>query len=85
MRAGQPCATAAQIQFAESHAQAVSGLGPSGKLIVVAERDEPLEVNAVVLIMGNRTINGRASGTGMDSEDTLNFSALAGAKPLIET
>jgi D-arabinose 1-dehydrogenase-like Zn-dependent alcohol dehydrogenase len=35
--------------------------------------------------MGKRTISGWASGTGMDSEDTLKFSALMGVKPLIET
>jgi D-arabinose 1-dehydrogenase-like Zn-dependent alcohol dehydrogenase len=35
--------------------------------------------------MGNREIRGWASGTGMDSEDTLNFSALTGVKPKIET
>jgi len=35
--------------------------------------------------MGNRSIAGWASGTGMDSEDTLNFSALADVKPMTET
>jgi D-arabinose 1-dehydrogenase-like Zn-dependent alcohol dehydrogenase len=35
--------------------------------------------------MGNRSIVGWASGTGMDSEDTLNFSALSGVRPMIET
>jgi D-arabinose 1-dehydrogenase-like Zn-dependent alcohol dehydrogenase len=42
-------------------------------------------VNAGQLIMVNRSIAGWASGTGMDSEDTLKFSALSGVKPLIET
>jgi D-arabinose 1-dehydrogenase-like Zn-dependent alcohol dehydrogenase len=35
--------------------------------------------------MGKRSIVGWAAGTGMDSEDTLNFSALAGVKPMVET
>jgi D-arabinose 1-dehydrogenase-like Zn-dependent alcohol dehydrogenase len=35
--------------------------------------------------MGRRSILGWPSGTGMDSEDTLNFSALTGIKPMIET
>jgi D-arabinose 1-dehydrogenase-like Zn-dependent alcohol dehydrogenase len=42
-------------------------------------------VSAIPLVMGNRSIDGWASGTGMDSEDTLNFSALMGVKPMIET
>jgi D-arabinose 1-dehydrogenase-like Zn-dependent alcohol dehydrogenase len=63
----------------------VNGLGPNGKLIIVGVPEKPFEVGAVPLIMGNRSIAGWASGTGMDSEDTLNFSALTGIKPLIET
>jgi len=47
--------------------------------------DKPIEVNTVPLIMGSRSIAGWPSGTGMDSEDTLNFSALTGVRPLIET
>ena len=70
---------------AESLTQAVGGLGPNGKLIIVGVPEKPFEVSAIPLVMGNRTIAGWASGTGMDSEDTLNFSALTGVKPMIET
>jgi D-arabinose 1-dehydrogenase-like Zn-dependent alcohol dehydrogenase len=73
------------LTSAEALAAAVNGLGPNGKLIIVGVPDKPFEVNAVPLIMGNRSIAGWASGTGMDSEDTLNFSALNGIKPQIET
>jgi D-arabinose 1-dehydrogenase-like Zn-dependent alcohol dehydrogenase len=38
-----------------------------------------------MLIGGSRTIAGHASGTARDSEDTLNFSALSGVRPMIET
>ena len=65
--------------------QAMGGLGPNGRLIIVGVPDKPFEASAIPLIMGNREIRGWASGTGMDSEDTLNFSALAGVKPRIET
>ena len=70
---------------AASLAQAVGGLGANGKLIVVGVPEKPIEVNVLPLIMGNRSIAGWASGSGMDSEDTLNFSALSGIKPMIET
>jgi D-arabinose 1-dehydrogenase-like Zn-dependent alcohol dehydrogenase len=64
---------------------AVGGLAKNGKLIILGIPEKPFEVSAIPLIMGNRTIAGWASGTGMDSEDTLNFSALQGVKPKIET
>ncbi len=69
---------------ADSLAKAVGGLGPNGKLIILGVPDKPFEVSAIPLIMGNREVRGWASGTGMDSEDTLNFSALTGVKPKIE-
>jgi D-arabinose 1-dehydrogenase-like Zn-dependent alcohol dehydrogenase len=64
---------------------AVGGLGPSGKLIIVGVPEKPIAVNTLPLILGNREVRGWASGTGMDSEDTLNFSVLTGVKPKIET
>jgi len=70
---------------ADALAAAVNGLGPNGKLIVVGVPDKQFEVNAVHLVMARRSIVGWPSGTGMDSEDTLNFSAHAGIKPMIET
>jgi len=70
---------------AEALASAVAGLGPNGKLIINGVPEKAFEVNAVALIMGARSIVGWPSGTGMDSEDTLNFSALTGVKPMIET
>ena len=70
---------------APSLTQALGGLGPNGKLLIVGVPEKPFEVSTIPLVMGNRTIAGWASGTGMDSEDTLNFSALTGVRPKIET
>ena len=70
---------------AKSLEVAVNGLGLNGKLIIVGVPEKPFEVNVLSLIMGNRAIAGWASGTGMDSEYTLNFSALAGVRPMVET
>ena len=61
---------------ADTLSKAVGGLGPNGRLIIVGVPEKPIEVNTLPLIMGNREVRGWASGTGMDSEDTLNFSAL---------
>ena len=46
---------------------------------------EPIEPTPVQLIMGSRRIAGWASGTPLDSEDTLRFAAYSGVRPMIET
>ena len=63
----------------------IDGLGPNGKLMVVGADFAPIEVTPVQLIFGTRTIQGWASGTPTDSEDTLRFSELTGVRPMIET
>ncbi|HET9103527.1 MAG TPA: alcohol dehydrogenase [Solirubrobacteraceae bacterium] len=61
------------------------GLRPKGRLVVVGASMEPIPVPAAMLIGGEKTITGHASGTARDSEDTLNFSVLTGVRPMIET
>ena len=39
----------------------------------------------IQLINGSKTIQGWASGTPADSEDTLRFAELSGVRPMIET
>ncbi|HXB20949.1 MAG TPA: alcohol dehydrogenase [Candidatus Solibacter sp.] len=63
----------------------VDGLGPNGRLIVVGATFDPIEVAPIQLISGSRTIQGWASGTPADSEDTLRFAELSGVRPMIET
>ena len=64
----------------------IDGLAPSGKLLVVgAPEDGPIVINPFPLLLGRRTVAGWPAGTGMDSEDTLKFSALAGVKSMNET
>ena len=61
------------------------GLAPNGKIIVVGVDSEPLQVTPVQLITGSRTIQGWASGTTADEDDTLRFAELSGVRPMIET
>jgi D-arabinose 1-dehydrogenase-like Zn-dependent alcohol dehydrogenase len=63
----------------------VNGLAPAGKFILVGAPDGPVVINPFPLLLGRRTVAGWPSGTGMDSEDALNFSALTGVRPMIET
>jgi D-arabinose 1-dehydrogenase-like Zn-dependent alcohol dehydrogenase len=61
------------------------GLGPNGTLMVVGAAPEAIQVTPGQLIFGNRSIQGSASGTPADSEDTLKFVELTGVRPMIET
>src|SRR5438132_9189424 len=63
----------------------IDGLGPNGKLMVIGAAFDPIEVTPIQLISGSRTIQGWASGTPIDAEDTLRFAELTGVRPLIET
>jgi D-arabinose 1-dehydrogenase-like Zn-dependent alcohol dehydrogenase len=63
----------------------IDGLAPNGKLMVVGAAFEPIEATPVQLISGSRTIQGWASGTPADSEDTLRFAELTGVRAMIET
>jgi len=60
------------------------GLGTNGKLLVVGAGLDPLGVTPLQLIMARKSIQGWPSGSAMDSEDTLRFSALTGVRPMIE-
>jgi D-arabinose 1-dehydrogenase-like Zn-dependent alcohol dehydrogenase len=70
---------------AKAMSELIDGLGPNGKLMVVGADIHPIEVTPVQLIFGSRTIQGWASGTPTDSEDTLRFAELSGVRPMVET
>jgi propanol-preferring alcohol dehydrogenase len=64
-------------------AAALGGLGIDGKMIIVGAAD-PLEFSPLQLIGGRRSIVGWPSGSSIDSQDTLNFSALTGVRSMNE-
>jgi D-arabinose 1-dehydrogenase-like Zn-dependent alcohol dehydrogenase len=69
----------------KSMSDVIDGLGPNGRLIVVGTSFDPIEVTPLQLINGSRSIQGWASGTPTDAEDTLRFAELTGVRPMIET
>ncbi len=75
----------ATVTNAKAMSAAIGGLGIDGKLVVVGASMEPIEVSPLALIAARRGVYGWPSGTSIDSEDTLAFSALAGIRPMIET
>jgi D-arabinose 1-dehydrogenase-like Zn-dependent alcohol dehydrogenase len=75
----------ATVTNAAAMTAAAGGLGRRGTLLVVGASPEPIEVSPAMLIGGDQSVVGHASGTSKDSEDTLAFSALSGVRPMIET
>jgi D-arabinose 1-dehydrogenase-like Zn-dependent alcohol dehydrogenase len=69
---------------AQSISSLIDGLAPAGQLIVVGATPEPLSISPMQIIMGRRSVQGWPSGTAKDSEDTMQFSALTGVRPMIE-
>lgn len=62
----------------------VGGLGVQGQLLVVGAPPQPLQVSVFPLLGSNRSVKGWASGTSIDSEDTVNFSVLTSVRAMIE-
>jgi D-arabinose 1-dehydrogenase-like Zn-dependent alcohol dehydrogenase len=62
----------------------VDGLAPIGSLLVVGADAQPLNVTPLQLIGARKSLQGWASGTAKDSEDTMEFSSLTGVRPMIE-
>jgi len=74
----------ATVPDSDAMSNVIPGLAVRGTLVVVGVGAEPIKVSARDLIPGNRTIKGHASGTAIDSEDTLKFSVLSGVRARIE-
>jgi D-arabinose 1-dehydrogenase-like Zn-dependent alcohol dehydrogenase len=62
----------------------LGGLGVNGKLIVIGASNELLQVPINPLLSGRQSIQGWSSGTSIDSQDTLSFSALSGVRSMNE-
>lgn len=63
----------------------IDGLGLNGELIIVGVPFEPIQIRAIPLITGDRSIKGWSSGTSIDSQDTMNFSALTNVRSMNQT
>lgn len=84
LKLGGAAVILATVTNGKAMSAALGGLGVNGKLIVLGAADEPLEVPALLLITGRRSVLGWYSGTSIDSQDTLAFSRLAGVRAMIE-
>jgi D-arabinose 1-dehydrogenase-like Zn-dependent alcohol dehydrogenase len=62
----------------------LGGLGVNGKLVILGAADEPLQVPAIPMIGGRRSITGWPSGSSIDSQDALSFSVLTGVRAMTQ-
>ncbi len=73
----------ATAPHAEAIAGTVDGLKSRGKLVLVAAPFEPLKISGFGLLSG-KSVAGWPSGSSIDSEEAMAFSALTGVKPRVE-
>jgi propanol-preferring alcohol dehydrogenase len=68
---------------ADAMGSTIDGLKARGRLLIVAAPHEPLKVSAMGLLSG-KTIAGWPSGSSIDSEEAMAFSALTNVRPRVE-
>ncbi|MDN5384616.1 alcohol dehydrogenase [Streptomyces sp. LB8] len=68
----------------EAVAATVDGLTHRGELVVIGASPEPLGISPFQLITSGRVVRGHPSGTSRDVQDTMEFSALHGIRPVTE-
>jgi D-arabinose 1-dehydrogenase-like Zn-dependent alcohol dehydrogenase len=73
----------ATVTNGDAMAAVIGGLGPNGTLVVIGAAG-PLSVDPILLIVGQRSVKGWYSGTSIDSQDTLKFSAANGVESMNE-
>ena len=84
MKLGGAKTILATVTDADAMSAALGGLGHEGKLVVLGAPMKPVCANVVPMLLQRQSIQGWPSGTAIDSEDTLKFSAAMGVKPIIE-
>lgn len=72
------------INQADRVSALLDGLAPQGRLVLLGAPKDPLAVAAGRLVVGERSVLGSITGTPYESEKALDFSVLAGVRPMIE-
>ena len=83
LKLGGAKAILATATSAEAMNSVQGGLAATGTLMVIGAVDR-LSVDALNLIFGSRSIKGWYSGTSIDSQETLAFSAVTGVRSMNE-
>ena len=64
--------------------QLVSGLGPLGKLVILAATEGPTSLDTNAMIGKGLSVSAWPSGHAKDSEDTIQFAQVHGVKCMVE-
>ncbi|PWT90591.1 MAG: alcohol dehydrogenase, partial [Acidobacteria bacterium] len=72
------------VTSGQALAAVIGGLGMDGKLIVLGAASDPIQLVTASLIGGRRGIAGWPSGSSIDSQDTMFFSAHTGVRSMNE-
>ncbi len=81
---GGAAAIVATAASGASMSPLVAGLAPRGQLIVVGIAEDPIQASTTDLILGNRSIVGSNTGTPMQNEVGMSFSARHGVAAMTE-
>lgn len=73
----------ATVTNGDAMSATAGGLGINGTMLVIGAAG-PIQVSPMLLLSGRRAIKGWNSGTSIDTQDTLNFSARTGVKSMNE-
>jgi D-arabinose 1-dehydrogenase-like Zn-dependent alcohol dehydrogenase len=74
----------ATVTAADAMSAAFAGLGIDGRLMVLGVPNDPIQVNPFTAVFSRAAVRGWYSGSSIDSQDTLRFSALTGVRPMTE-
>jgi D-arabinose 1-dehydrogenase-like Zn-dependent alcohol dehydrogenase len=74
----------ATVPSGKAMSAVLGALGVNGKQIIIGASDEPLQVPTNQFISGRQSIVGWYSGSSIDSQDTLTFSALSCVRSINE-
>ncbi|MDX6568005.1 MAG: hypothetical protein QOH15_583 [Gaiellales bacterium] len=85
MALGGAKAVVATAANSEAMAAALDGLAPNGQLTIIGATPEPMQISPFQLLGMSRRVVGHPSGTSFEVEETMEFTALGGIHPMIET
>jgi D-arabinose 1-dehydrogenase-like Zn-dependent alcohol dehydrogenase len=85
MKLGGAQVVLATVTHGPAMSATLGGLAPRGRLLVLGAADSAIEVSPLDLIMARRAVEGWYSGTSIDAQETLNFSAQSGVQSMNES
>jgi D-arabinose 1-dehydrogenase-like Zn-dependent alcohol dehydrogenase len=85
MKLGGAKVVLATVTHGPAMSATLGGLAPRGRLLVLGAADSAIDVSPLDLIMARRAVEGWYSGTSIDAQETLNFSAQSGVQSMNES